>query len=355
MKIGENETETIIRYLKENDSFSIFYHLDGDGITSAAIITRTLEKLGKTVNGLRPTNYEDFENGIDLSEFNQNLIICDMQVWEKVLPELKTKNLCIIDHHELIDHQGMTYINPKMWGDLRYTPCALVTYRALEKLSPELDWVSAIGLVSDSGGKENSAFLRAVAQKYNVNLKDDEYLYNNDFGVAASMLNSITLQNGRIGAEESLGILLSSNSLHELLNNQRLISVNNHVKAEVEKIKASFEHAKENYNDTIFFFDVDPRKKRYSSSVITPLSLDKMYYGKVLVFMTHINGDTLRINMRSNGLNIKLPDVLREVFKKIKGNGGGHNSAAGASIRPSDKDKFKSLFVEEIEKGIKKH
>ncbi len=354
MKAGEKESEAIIDFIKANDDFSIFYHLDGDGITSAAILAQAIEKLGKRLHGVRPTNYEDFENGINLSDFSDTIVICDLQVLESYIPELKAKNLCVIDHHEVINHAGIIYINPKMWGDLTYTPCALLTYRLFEKFVPESDWVSAIGLVSDAGGKENDKWLREVAGKYGVKLKDDEYLYDNEFGLVASMLNSMTLQYGREGADEALGILLQTRSLNELLANQKLVSANNNAKKEVYRLREDFENKKEAYGDLIYFFDVPSIKKRYSSSVITPLSMEKGYYGKILVFMTRVNSDTMRVNIRANGLDVKLPHALRGIFTKIKGNGGGHDPAAGASIRPQDKDKFKTLFAEEIRKQLDK-
>ncbi len=353
MEEGVAEIKKIINYIQENNDFSIFYHLDGDGIASAAIIIKAIEYQHKDINSVRPTNYEDFEGKIDLSEFSDNIILCDMQVSNSFLLELKTKNSCIIDHHELIDYIGIHYINPKMWGDNTYTPCSLLTYRIFESIVPESGWIAAIGLVSDAGGKEQREWLKTAATKYGVKLKEDEYLYDNEFGLAASMLNSMTVRYGREGADEALGILLKTKSLATLINNEKLLSANNTVKNEIHLLRAGFEHEAEQYEDLVYFYEVPRMKKRYSSAVITPLSIGPEYYGKVIVFMSKIKADTMRINMRANGLDVKLPVVLKSIFRKIKGNGGGHDHATGATIHPKDKEKFKLSLVEEIKRQLK--
>ena len=352
MEEGVAEVKKIIDYIKENNDFSIFYHLDGDGIASAAILIKAIEYRRKSISSVRPTNYEDFEGKIDLSDFSDNIILCDMQVSSSFLLELKTKNICIIDHHELIDYSGIRYINPKMWGDNTYTPCSLITYRIFESIVPESGWIAAVGLVSDAGGKEQREWLKTAATKYEVKLKDDEYLYDNEFGLAASMLNSMTVRYGREGADEALGTVLRAKSLNALITDEKLLSANNSVKNETYLLRAGFEHEAERHDGLVYFYEVPRMKKRYSSAVITPLSIEPGYYGKVIVFMSKIKADTLRINMRANGLDIRLPVALKAIFKKIKGNGGGHDHASGASIHPKDKEKFKLLLVEEIKRQI---
>ena len=56
------------------------------------------------------------------------------------------------------------------------------------------DWLSTIGLIGDSGGKENREFVVKIAEKYGVKLGKDEFLYDNDFGNAAFLNYSRTLQ-----------------------------------------------------------------------------------------------------------------------------------------------------------------
>ncbi len=346
----EEAVDRIIDFARKNDNFTVLYHLDTDGIVSAALLTKALEKLGKKVVAYRPSNYEDFDT-MDLSEYTDDIFICDMQLREKYFGMFGGKRLCLIDHHELIDPDGFVYINPKMWGDTTYTPASFLVYRIFRMFIEKYDWLSAVGLVGDSGGKENSEFVKKTAERYDVKLGKDEYMYDNSFGDAASMVGAMTNVYGRSGAEEALGIAIMCESLASLLSNNTLVTVNNIVNDELRKLNEEFEAKKEKYG-IIYFFEMDPKYKRYGSTLVTTLSFRPDYYGNILVFMTKINHKLMRLNIRANGVEIRLPDVLREIFKKIKGEGGGHNKASGGSINLKDREEFKKLFILEVNKQL---
>ena len=332
-------------FISRNNDFTVFYHLDTDGIVSAVLLTAALKKMNKGVYYYRPTNYEDYKN-IDMGEYSRNIIICDMQIREDQLQLFKDKNLCIIDHHQLINADLPAYANPKIWEDYTYTPCSLLVYRIFQQEINELDWAAAIGLVGDSGGKENPDFVKKTAEKYGIKIGKDDFMYDNDFGKAAGMIGSMTTLYNREGADEALGILINSNSIADVLNNQKLVFADKKVREELEKLKKDFKE-KAWKSGKVYFYELDQKKKRYSSTLVTELSFDKNYYGNVLVFMTKINGRTMRLNLRANGVEIKLPVILNNIFKKMKGEGGGHDKAAGGSIDYKDMEKFKKLFLEE--------
>jgi single-stranded DNA-specific DHH superfamily exonuclease len=341
----EKSIEGVKNFVSKNNDFTVFYHLDTDGIVSAALLTAALKKSNKGVYYYRPTNYEDY-NSIDMQEYSKDIIVCDMQIREDQLPLFKGKNLCIIDHHQIINADLTAYANPKIWGDNTYTPCSLLVYRIFEREIKELDWMSAIGLVGDSGGKENSDFVKKIAEKYGIKIGNDDFMYDNDFGKAASMIGSMTTLYNREGADEALGILINSNSIADVLNNQKLVFADKKVREELEKLKKDFKENSQKFGK-VYFYELDQKKKRYSSTLVTELSFDKEYFGNVLVFMTKINGRTMRLNLRANGVEIKLPVMLTNIFKKMKGEGGGHDKASGGSIDYKDKEKFKKLFLEE--------
>jgi single-stranded DNA-specific DHH superfamily exonuclease len=348
--IKKKSIENVRDYISKNNDFTIFYHFDTDGIVSAALMTEVLKKFKKGVYYYRATNYEDYER-MNIEEYSYNIIVCDMQVRENVLPLFSKRNLCIIDHHQIINVDNIAYANPKLWGDNTYTPCSFLVYKIFEKELEGFDWLSTIGLIGDSGGKENREFVVKIAEKYGVKLGKDEFLYDNDFGNAASMIGAMTTVYNREGADEALGTLISSNSLQEVLNNQKFAYADKIVKEELEKLKKDFSDKAEKVGK-VYFYELDQKKKRYSSTLVTELSFDEKYYGNVLVFMTKINARMLRLNLRANGVEIKLPVILNNIFSKIKGEGGGHDKASGGSIDYKDKDKFKKLFLEET-KDIK--
>ena len=180
----------------------------------------------------------------------------------------------------------------------------------------------------------------------------DEYLYDTEFGTAAEMIGDMTTRYGRAGAEEALGILLISGSLKDILENPRLMSAKKTVDVEIKKLKEAFELHAEKPLKNLIIFELDPKYRRYSSTLITSISFDKKYYGNIIVFMTMIKDGLLRLNLRANGVEIRLPEVLREIFQKIKGEGGGHDKASGGTIKEKDKDEFKKLLIEAVKRRL---
>ncbi len=348
----DEQRSKFIDFLKSGDSFSIFYHTDGDGVTSATILSKAINAMGKSVYAYRPTNYEDFEN-MDLSEFNNNIIICDMFVKEDDLRLFKKFNLCIVDHHELIKPGNVLYINPKMWSDQKYTPCSLLVYELLREYCDDTMWIAAVGIVSDSGGRENPEFIKEAAKRYDVKLKNDVFLYDNDFGCASSTITAMQIHGGRSGLEEALENLLIANSVDELINNPKLKKVRLEIARHFKEITEKFEKEAETSDQLIYFFEIGGQKSRYSTSVATALSHTQKYYDKVIVFIRKIHGDSIRLNMRTNDKRIKLPSIFRQIFQTMEGEGGGHDAAAGCTIRAEDKDRFIEKFKELIHSSIK--
>ncbi len=354
MKLGEREVDNVMRFISEGDNFSIFYHLDGDGITSAVLLATALKRLGKNVSYYRPTNYEDFTNGINMDEVTDRIILCDIagQPVEKGLGLFSGKSICLLDHHELIEGKNFPYINPKMWGDDTYTPCALLTYRLFEDKLKDLDWVAMMGWISDAGPKDDKEFGLRTLKKYNMEPGKHDFLLDNAFGRAAEMTNNMIIEYGRAGADEAVGILLSSNSLAEFMDNERVKNASKKVDKNIAELLDEFDERSERVIDLIYFFEMPSSKKRYAATLSTALSLNK-YRNNVVVIMTKVKGDVEKVSIRATGLKVRLPEALREVFKHIKGSGGGHDQASGAQIRPEDTDKFKSLIAAELEKQLK--
>ncbi len=339
-------SEKVEKFIRDNDNFTVLYHMDCDGIVSAVLLKKTIESLGKTVKTFRASNYEDFET-LDAFSLSASVIICDMEVKPENLDAFRGKNLCVIDHHRLVGlekEENILYVNPKHWGDLKYTPCSLLEYRLFERFVSSLDWLATVGLISDSGGKENTDFVRSVASKYNIPLKDDEFLFQNDFGVAADMVNSVIVMQRRKGASVAVKILSKASSLKDVLANEEFIQPYDKMRKQSEKLSRKFEREKV-VSGIVEFFENNPSDKAFSSTLITTLSHTGEHYGKIIVFLTDISDDKVRINVRANGVEISIPDVLNKVFMTLEGEGGGHDKAAGATINQKDKERFKSEFA----------
>ena len=64
-------------------------------------------------------------------------------------------------------------------------------------------------------------------------------------------------------------------------------------------------------------------------------------------------GDKISISIRRRNPNVDLNAVTRKAAKEADGSGGGHPSAAGATIKKEDWNKFLDLLDYEIKKQMK--
>ncbi len=157
-KIGE---------LSKTKPIKIISHFDTDGITSAAIFSRALERWNKKFS-LKVVKGLDKEIIKSLPE-NEILIFLDLASNSlKYLKEKKTQ-VFIFDHHEVIESipENVMLINPLLENNEPMSSAA-VCYFFAKELSPEnkdLATLAVIGMVGD-------AFEKHLSKDYDLILKD---------------------------------------------------------------------------------------------------------------------------------------------------------------------------------------
>ncbi|MDP8012641.1 MAG: DHHA1 domain-containing protein [Nanoarchaeota archaeon] len=343
----EKSRKKIIEFLRKHQKISLFYHLDCDGIVSAALAIKGIKTLSSSDIESEPINYEDF----DQINFKEGAyMFLDVSLPTRVYSQLMNKDLCIIDHHTLIENSSQfVYVNPKMWGDYTYTPASLITYLLFENEVREYDWMAAVGVVSDAGGKSQASFIRKTAEKYGIKLnEDDPFSMRSRFGEAANMINSLTVEYNKEGAKKALAVLLKTKTIDELINNEEIKRVYEKVNGRIERLLQDFDKKSE-VHENIFFFDVPKKYSKYSSTIATILGLDPRYFGKVIVIGKDIGDDSKRFNIRANGVNVNLNDIVKRIISEIGGEGGGHDKAVGAVINKEYEETFRRRLSELIQ------
>lgn len=341
----EKKKEELMNFI-DDSRLSIIYHSDVDGIISAVLMINALKSFGKSVSEFIPANYGQMDNIED--KVQGKVIFLDMRIPENVYKKFINLGLCIIDHHELIEERSnFLYINPKIWGDYKYTPNSLIVYRLFENEIRDYDWLAAIGVISDAGGKENREFIEKVAKKYNIKLGSDEFLFDNKFGQAADIINSITILHPKTGAKEATELLLEIKNLDEIYRNEIFSKSYKNVNSKIKELLDKFDRLSEVHGN-IYFFDLDKKYGKYSSTIATIIGLNPKYKGKIIVIGKDINEEQRRYSIRANGIEINLNSIVNEILKHINGEGGGHNKAVGLIINKIDEDRFKNEFIELI-------
>jgi RecJ-like exonuclease len=163
----------------KNKQIRIISHYDTDGITSAAIMARTLKKLDKrfSIKIVKQLEKEQIKN----SRKDDVLVFLDLG--SSSLQELaKLKNdIFVIDHHEISGEVGKntTLINPHSFGKEGISASGL-TYLFSKTLNPknkELANLALIGMVGDMLDRELSRTSQSIIEDAEVLIKKGLLLY----------------------------------------------------------------------------------------------------------------------------------------------------------------------------------
>jgi len=152
----------------DNQTVRIITHNDTDGITSAAILAKTLERLDKkfSIRILKQLEKEIIE------ELPKNQPIFFLDLASNSLEHLKDfKKVFILDHHEISKKipTNINIINPHLFGKEKISSSG-ITYlfsKALKEKDKELASLAIIGAVGDMLGQD-------IGVSYNQILKDSE-------------------------------------------------------------------------------------------------------------------------------------------------------------------------------------
>lgn len=174
-------TRDFLEKTKDKDILLIS-HFDADGITSAAIIGKTLKKLDKKfsikiIKGLE-TEF--------IKELPKNKIIVFTDLASSHLEELgKLETLVfIIDHHEINLNYPMPWnvqvLNPHLYANGEEMSGACLTYlfsRELAKKDPSLANLAIIGMVGDMMDKKVGPLVNTILKDADLIIKKGILLY----------------------------------------------------------------------------------------------------------------------------------------------------------------------------------
>ena len=136
-----------------NNRIHIVSHFDADGITSAAILSKTFERYGVQFSTKIIKNLTKKE--IDLFPKNKTIILLDLGSGSLGALEESKNKIFIIDHHEInkdIELKNVIILNPKLQNETEDLCSAELTYLVSEKISndnKDLSAIAVLGMVGD--------------------------------------------------------------------------------------------------------------------------------------------------------------------------------------------------------------
>jgi len=188
-KAIEIAVEKFLEKIKDKN-IKIISHHDTDGITSAAILAKTLKRLDKKFSIKIVKNLErDFVEGLS----NDSELIIFLDLGSSLLDEIsKLKDAFVIDHHEIstIPGKNTTIINPHLLDEEEISASGL-TYlfsKFISRENKDLANLAVVGMVGDMLERE-------ISKINNKILEDAEVIIKKVYFYTLLLVQSIKLLN----------------------------------------------------------------------------------------------------------------------------------------------------------------
>ena len=173
-------SEMLLEKIKKN-KVHLVSHYDTDGITSAAILSKTLERLGiqfsvKIIKQLS-------EQEINLFPKDKIIILVDLGSSSfDYLSKIKNK-IFIIDHHEISSREtpeNITILNPHLIKEYYSLCSAELSYLISKEISEEnqnLSYLAILGMVGDTMEKDINKIRNKIINEADVKIKRGLLIY----------------------------------------------------------------------------------------------------------------------------------------------------------------------------------
>ena len=330
-----------ISELNAKDHIAVFYDSDSDGICSATITIKSLEKLGHKVERYIPCSHSNFnparlkglkDEGINkiifldfsadqYSDFTENTSLFDAILvidHHKIYKDLNSDKIIFIKAQYLRkDLDGSDYCTSKMAFDL---------FSEVTDVS-EFDWLAAIGTLTDLTDDKWQTFLNKVYKRYKTSKKE---LIN------AGCIIDAGKQIEPPQVERALDVVLEAKKYQDILKSD-FSKLYNELKNEIEFWINKFEEKADHKKDT-WIYEIDP-SGRIGSTVSTLVAIA---HPDDTILITRRQNGWVSINARNHTSMRAVNDLLEKAVKGLKGaNAGGHRPAAGGTVREKDYEEFK--------------
>ncbi len=165
--------------IKQQKPIKIISHFDADGISSAAIIARTLQRLKKTFSLQIVKNLEDsFIQKLSDSYF---LIFVDLASGSLPLLAGKNTDILIIDHHELPSAvpKNICMVNPNLDKEEAMSSAGLcyLFFKLFHGANKELATLAIIGMIGDVLDKDLKKAYDEIIKDADLSVRKSLLLY----------------------------------------------------------------------------------------------------------------------------------------------------------------------------------
>ncbi len=345
--------------LSKNDKIAIIHHSDADGLCSALISGKAIERL----TGNKPIvvlpyeygNYAQEKKALELikKKKTNKLIIVDLGIdgMKNSLTETCPFEKClVIDHHKLyrdLNSEKIVFLKAQFFT--KKEPSSYVAskfaFDLFNKVTDvsDLDWLACVGILGDMSLDAWQSFVKKTIKKRNVSMT---WLYR-----FLDLIASVeVVANKKIpelywefyNIKHPADVLESK--FHKFLKE---------FKKEKDSLVEGFDKKAEQFPEIeLYFYAIRAKYESIKSYVINEIS--EMRPHKTIILLQILPRGRLRFSARRQDCKIKVNDLLVEAIKGIpNGSAGGHAPAAAGSIPRQHAKKFKSNVIDILERRYK--
>jgi single-stranded DNA-specific DHH superfamily exonuclease len=332
------EAVDFIKSLNPNDKVALLYHRDGDGVCSAFLIHKILDKLKIPVIMKKGYSSLGDYSLAHIPEKVTTAISCDLSLDKKIDEKL---DYCV--------HLNSRFLNIE--NPFHYS-ATILSYKIFSNFidNNKYDW-ALLGALCDCGEDIQHDMLKKIFSYYG---KEKSKKFE----------DIITLCSRVYSTNIALEAMLLSEDLEDILNGENLMS--NKLIKEYERLSKIRENLLRDVEESIqtgnpignvediITYDFKENKaifcelksKEFLSEVADEVS-KKRKNDFVCVFGF---GDCCEIKFRCISKKIKVNEIATKIAEKFGGEGGGHAEAAGAKINidKNRKQEIIKYIIEEI-------
>ena len=342
-----------LEFLKNVDGkTAIVFGHDCDSISSASILFRVLNKLGKDVElKVSKFNFEVDEDTIKSLKNFENIVITDIGDTPERRINSIDKNVLIIDHHFPKNYK-CTYVNPRIFKKNIYMPASYITwliYRSFFNDS-EVDWIAGIGTLGDFGMKENPLLYFSIKENYpklvdNFECEDRILIEKSQLGKLTKAIDSCRIFGNLNGVIYAAKKLAEFKNYKEVLKDRKILEYYKMLKFEFNKELNNLKNNAIIIGDFIIY----EIKSKYNLKSSFASFLPSIYKNKIIFIAQKNKEGFYEVSVR-RGLKRKedLNKLVEEIKRNTSAQGGGHPTAAGMRI-----DSLEELikFIKNKKKG----
>ncbi|MBU2634042.1 MAG: hypothetical protein KJ674_02245 [Nanoarchaeota archaeon] len=325
--------EQIKEYLDKAENPLIFFDDDPDGLCSYLLLKRYFKKGHGVVVKAAPKLGVSFLRKVE--EYCPDLVVVlDKPDIEQEFVDKVNVPLIWIDHHPIIDLEGVKSFNPLFKDKNDNRP---VTYWCYQIVKQD-EWIAMAGIVGD--------FCLATVKEFSEKYKDlfpkdigdpGEILFNSKFGKLIRIFSFI-LKNRTSEVNKVINILTKIEDPYEILDqktSQGKCVYNNYEKVNKIYHELLEKALKTKADGNLFVYTYASSKMSMTADLSNELF--HRHPDKVVV-VGRIKDDFVKLSLRSN--KIKLPKLIQKALENLDGSGGGHDHACGTTVSKYDLYKF---------------